>query len=68
LLVQHLHVGHLIECDDVCLQSFEHRAGLLGGAGMRLVDGDVGAGVGLVFRGKRLVDVGIELTRDVVGR
>jgi hypothetical protein len=67
LIVQHLHVGHLIEGDHVGLQPFEHRAGLLGGAGMRLIDGDVGADVGLVFSGKGLVDVGIKLARDVIG-
>ena len=34
---------------------------------MRLVDGDVDTGVGLIFGGKGLVDVGIKLARDVIG-
>lgn len=34
---------------------------------MRLIDGDVGAGVGLVFGVKGLVDVRIEFARHVIG-
>jgi hypothetical protein len=67
LIVQQLHVCHLIEGDDISLQPLEDRAGLLGRAGMRLIDGDVGAGVGLVFGVKGLVDVRIEFARHVIG-
>ncbi len=50
VLHQEVDVGDLVEGDDVGLEALDDGARLLRRAGMRLVDGDVLAGVGLVFR------------------
>jgi len=67
LIVQHQDVGDLVERHHIGLEPVEHGASLLRRTGMRLVDGEVLAGVRLVFRNECLVDVRVELARNVVG-
>jgi hypothetical protein len=67
LIVQHLDIGDLVERHHIGLEPVEHGARLLRRTGMRLVDGEVLAGVRLVFRNEFLVDVRVELPRNIVG-
>ena len=62
VLDQEVDVGDLVEGDDVGLQPLDDGARLLGGAGMRLVDGDARMG-----GDERLVLGGEQLACDVVG-
>ena len=53
--------------DNVGLQSIDHRAGLLAGAGMGLLNGDRLAGLRLPVFGEGLIEILIQLARGVVG-
>ena len=67
VLHQEVDVGDLVEGHDVGFEAFDDGARLLRRAGMRLVDGDILAGVGLVFRREGSVLLSEEFARDVVG-
>jgi hypothetical protein len=53
--------------DDVGLQAVDDRTRLLAGAAVRLLDGDVVAGLGLPLAREGLVEVLVQLARRVVG-
>ena len=46
--MEHLNVGHLVEGDDVGLETLKNGERLLGASGMRLTDGELVVRVSLV--------------------
>ena len=55
------------ERDDIRLQAVDHGARLRARAAMRLLDLDALAGFFLIGRDKRLVEIGVEFARRIVG-
>ena len=65
--VQRVDIRRERECDHVRLQSIDDRASLLARAPVRLLDRHLRAGRVFVMLAERLIEIGVQLARRIVG-